>query len=278
MIKAGGAAAHCRAAVQDVDFRGARAARPTQGGARRDRHRAGDRDRPLEPGHLDRPDPGRQRDARTRSPSATAPVVAVSPLVGDEVVKGPTAAFMDYAGLPLTNDGIATCYDGSDRRTRGRPKNGADVPVLETDVLMATAGGPPPRGRRDTEVRTGAQIAFPRRYADGGHPAHQELAAGQAAPALRAGLARPAGAGRGDVRRRARGARAGVTRLERVVVVSGDRVAQRIAGGYGATRRRGRRARTQHRGGHGASNSCSRRGSSGPCSSPATARCSRPTT
>ncbi len=67
----------------------------------------------------------------------SAPVVAISPLVGGEVVKGPTAAFMDFTGLPLSSEGIAACYEGiidglvADERTDR-------VPVLETDVLMAS--------------------------------------------------------------------------------------------------------------------------------------------
>ena len=71
---------------------------------------------------------------------ASAPVVAVSPLVAGEVVKGPTEAFMRWAGHTLDADGIATVYEGvidglvADERTDG-------VPVLETDVLMADAAG-----------------------------------------------------------------------------------------------------------------------------------------
>ena len=71
---------------------------------------------------------------------ASAPVVAVSPLVAGEVVKGPTEAFMRWAGHTLDADGIATAYEGvidglvADERTDG-------VPVLETDVLMADAAG-----------------------------------------------------------------------------------------------------------------------------------------
>jgi LPPG:FO 2-phospho-L-lactate transferase len=66
---------------------------------------------------------------------ADAPVVAVSPLVGGKVVKGPTEPFMEWAGEPLTSTGIATLYNGlldglvADERT-------AAVPVLETDVMM----------------------------------------------------------------------------------------------------------------------------------------------
>jgi LPPG:FO 2-phospho-L-lactate transferase len=70
--------------------------------------------------------------------AAPAPVVAVSPLVGGEVLKGPTDAFMAHAGAPLTADGIAGLYEGlidglvADERADG-------VPTLETDVRMADA-------------------------------------------------------------------------------------------------------------------------------------------
>jgi LPPG:FO 2-phospho-L-lactate transferase len=66
---------------------------------------------------------------------SSAPVVAVSPLVGGQVLKGPTAEFMRWAGRPLRSDGIAAVYEGlidglvADERTDG-------VPVLETGVLM----------------------------------------------------------------------------------------------------------------------------------------------
>jgi LPPG:FO 2-phospho-L-lactate transferase len=67
-----------------------------------------------------------------------APVVAVSPLVRGEVLKGPTDAFMQWAGRPLSADGIAAHYAGlidglvSDERA-------TNVPTLETDVEMADA-------------------------------------------------------------------------------------------------------------------------------------------
>ncbi len=67
-----------------------------------------------------------------------APVVAVSPLVGGAVVKGPTEPFLEWAGQPLTSTGIASLYapliDGlvADQPTEL-------VPVLETDVLMESA-------------------------------------------------------------------------------------------------------------------------------------------
>ena len=72
--------------------------------------------------------------------AAAAPVVAVSPIVGGEVLKGPTEAFLDHAGIPLTADGIAELYAGlidglvADERAGG-------VPTLETDVRMDGAEG-----------------------------------------------------------------------------------------------------------------------------------------
>jgi LPPG:FO 2-phospho-L-lactate transferase len=66
-----------------------------------------------------------------------APVVAVSPLVAGEVLKGPTAAFLELERRPLSSDGIVACYEGlldglvADERT-------GELPLLETDVLMDT--------------------------------------------------------------------------------------------------------------------------------------------
>jgi LPPG:FO 2-phospho-L-lactate transferase len=42
--------------------------------------------------------------------AAPAPVVAVSPIVGGEVLKGPTAAFMAFAALECSADGVADFY------------------------------------------------------------------------------------------------------------------------------------------------------------------------
>jgi LPPG:FO 2-phospho-L-lactate transferase len=44
--------------------------------------------------------------------ASRAPVVAVSPLVRGAVLKGPTDAFMAWAGLELSSDGVAECYAG----------------------------------------------------------------------------------------------------------------------------------------------------------------------
>ena len=44
-------------------------------------------------------DPGAARACARRSPGRAAPVVAVSPFVGGEVLKGPTLAFCEHAGI-----------------------------------------------------------------------------------------------------------------------------------------------------------------------------------
>jgi LPPG:FO 2-phospho-L-lactate transferase len=77
------------------------------------------------------------RDALRACP---APVVAVSPIVAGEVLKGPTDVFMAWAGHVLGSDGIAACYDDlldglvADERTDA-------LPTLETDVAMPDAAG-----------------------------------------------------------------------------------------------------------------------------------------
>jgi LPPG:FO 2-phospho-L-lactate transferase len=43
---------------------------------------------------------------------ATAPIIAVSPIIGGQAVKGPTAKIMSELGLPVTNVAIAEHYRG----------------------------------------------------------------------------------------------------------------------------------------------------------------------
>jgi LPPG:FO 2-phospho-L-lactate transferase len=67
--------------------------------------------------------------------AAAAPVVAVSPLVGGEVLKGPTAAFMAWAGLPASAEGTARAYGGLlDGMVADEPVEG--LPALQTDTRM----------------------------------------------------------------------------------------------------------------------------------------------
>ena len=77
----------------------------------------------------------RMRQALIDSP---APIVAVSPVVGGGVLKGPTAAFMRWAGHPASSDGVASCYAGLiDGLVADEPVEG--LPVLQTDTLMRDA-------------------------------------------------------------------------------------------------------------------------------------------
>ena len=76
---------------------------------------------------------------------SAAPVVAVSPFVGGRAIKGPSDAFMEFAGLPLGPDGALAAYAGvidglvSDQPPgAGAPGN---VPVHVTDTLMADDAG-----------------------------------------------------------------------------------------------------------------------------------------
>jgi LPPG:FO 2-phospho-L-lactate transferase len=67
--------------------------------------------------------------------AAAAPVVAVSPIVGGQVLKGPTAAFMAWAGLPVSAEGTARAYHGLlDGIVADEPFDA--LPALETDTRM----------------------------------------------------------------------------------------------------------------------------------------------
>ena len=131
MIKSGG-----QGPIQDVDFRGAPNAQPTP----ETEHAIEAADAivigPSNPVISIAPIlavPG----IRTALERARAPVVAVSPLVAGQVVKGPTEAFLQWTGCPLTTDGIAQTYD---RLIDGliADQRATDIPTLETGVLMDT--------------------------------------------------------------------------------------------------------------------------------------------
>ena len=66
---------------------------------------------------------------------ARAPVVAVSPFVGGKVLKGPTALFCEYAGIPLEAAGLPDAYPGLlDGVISDEPVSG--LPALQVDTLM----------------------------------------------------------------------------------------------------------------------------------------------
>jgi LPPG:FO 2-phospho-L-lactate transferase len=70
--------------------------------------------------------------------AAPAPVVGVSPVVGGEIVKGPTEPFMAWLGQPLSAAGVAAAYGGLlDGIVADEPVDG--LPHLVTDTLMADA-------------------------------------------------------------------------------------------------------------------------------------------
>jgi LPPG:FO 2-phospho-L-lactate transferase len=69
-----------------------------------------------------------------------APVIAVSPIVGGQVVKGPTEPFMAWAGRPLNAAGVAAYYNGLlDGLVADEKAPDAGLPVLVTDTLMSDA-------------------------------------------------------------------------------------------------------------------------------------------
>ncbi len=143
--------------VRDVEFRGANAARPTPevlealAGARA--IVIGPSNPVISIGPI-----LAVRGMLDALAASRAPIVAVSPLVGGAVVKGPTAAFLEWRGLPLSSEGIAAGYEGvidglvADER-------GGSLPMLHCDVRLDT-----PERRREVAART---LAFAEALATG---------------------------------------------------------------------------------------------------------------
>ena len=74
------------------------------------------------------------REALAASP---AKVVAVSPLVNGEVVKGPTEAFVSWAGFELSAAGIAGYYGDVLDGMVSDERDAAGLPVAQMDTLMS---------------------------------------------------------------------------------------------------------------------------------------------
>jgi LPPG:FO 2-phospho-L-lactate transferase len=70
--------------------------------------------------------------------AAPAPVVAVSPVVGGEILKGPTAAFMAFAALECNANGVADFY-GDLLDGIIADENVARLPTLQIDTRMHDA-------------------------------------------------------------------------------------------------------------------------------------------
>jgi LPPG:FO 2-phospho-L-lactate transferase len=69
---------------------------------------------------------------------ADAPVVAVSPIVGGEVLKGPTAACMQWAGHELSATGVAEAYQGLiDGLVTDEDPPAMAIPVIVTGTMMS---------------------------------------------------------------------------------------------------------------------------------------------
>ena len=82
---------------------------------------------------------------RSAIASSPAPVVAVSPFVGGGVVKGPTTAFCEWAGLPLDARVLTAAYGNLlDGVVADEPARGEGVAWAEVDTLMNS-----PTRRRD---------------------------------------------------------------------------------------------------------------------------------
>jgi LPPG:FO 2-phospho-L-lactate transferase len=69
-----------------------------------------------------------------------APVVAVSPIVAGEVLKGPTVTFMAYAELECNAAGVASLYGGLIDGIVADEEVSA-IPTLRTDTLMGDTAG-----------------------------------------------------------------------------------------------------------------------------------------
>jgi LPPG:FO 2-phospho-L-lactate transferase len=73
--------------------------------------------------------------------ATAAPVVAVSPFVGGEVLKGPTADFLTWTGRPANAEGVAELLGDVLDGIVCDEERALSLPVLRTDTLMADAEG-----------------------------------------------------------------------------------------------------------------------------------------
>jgi LPPG:FO 2-phospho-L-lactate transferase len=138
---------HAQGPIDDVAFRGAASARPTLEVLEAIRSARAIVIGPSNPIISIGPMlaiPG-LRDALR---DAAAPIVAVSPLVHGAVLKGPTAACLEWAGCSLDSAGILAAYAGLlDGLVADEIADG--LPVLQADVLLDT-----PAARAEVAART----------------------------------------------------------------------------------------------------------------------------
>ena len=138
---------------------------------------------------------------------ADAPVVAVSPLVGGRSLKGPTEAFLSWAGLAVDDGGIAACYAGLaagmvvDRGTPTGPASMSGIVLRQTDTLMPDGERARPareRARSNSRLLTGRIDST---ACDRSDPPREALREREAAPRRQARRPGPGGAGGSHVRR-----------------------------------------------------------------------------
>ena len=185
-----------------------------------------DRDRPVEPGHLDRPDPRGARDARG---DLAAPRLRSSRSARSSPARSsrgrPTTSCAAAAAEPSAA-GVAALYGGL---IDGMVVDAADPdadpaapgsrPTL-IDTLMADAGAPPAGRRRDARLRALSAVvrtpcARPRSFPSSASSAPRAGSTGSAARRTARRL-------RGDARRRPARPRASRGSVDRIVVVSGE--------------------------------------------------------
>ena len=221
------------------------------------------------------------REAIAASP---APVVAVSPYVAGEVVKGPTDRFMRALGRPTTAAGVASLYAGLidgmvvDEGDPDPPP--AEIPTLAAPTLMEGASGRARVARIVLDYADTLDVTAPRRR----YP-RRSLKATAVLPVKRFDAAKQRLAAGIDAARRPELAAAmvadvleaiGAARtIERTIVVSGDPLAQELAAEAGAEVVPDPERRRPRRGGAGRDRPRRSRGRrAASSSSPATARCS----
>jgi LPPG:FO 2-phospho-L-lactate transferase len=94
------------------------------------------------------------REALIASP---APVVAVSPIVGGAVLKGPTASFMRYRDVEVSARGLAALYEGVIDGLVADEQLDPPLPGLRTNLLM--------EGQDDRTRLAGETLEFARSVA-----------------------------------------------------------------------------------------------------------------
>ncbi len=85
---------------------------------------------------------------RAAMSAARAPVVAVSPFVGGQVLKGPTELFCEFAGVPPSAAGVAALYAGLLDGIVADEPLAAGPAALQAPTLMAT-----PAARRSVAAK-----------------------------------------------------------------------------------------------------------------------------